>query len=173
MESPWPEDQIQIIFPSNSISWFCNDSGGEATIIGEQNNVARAFVLQKLPVYSNGRFSRAHCDLGLWVIISVPPWRLLNHFCAAWALWMDSFLHVCLRWQYKGRNTPLAAGQDSQDIWKNSSALCSSQSCPSASLYPLGAGGGFHGVFLPGEVLDDLLLYIGFVYKHINIAAVV
>lgn len=52
MESLWPEGQIQIIFPSNGISCFCNDSDGEATIIGEQNNVARAFVLQKLPVYS-------------------------------------------------------------------------------------------------------------------------
>lgn len=48
-----------------------------------------------------------------------------------------------------------------------------SWSCPSASLYPLGVGRGFHGIFLPGEVLDDLSLYIGFVDKNINIAAVV
>lgn len=52
MESPWPEDKIQIIFLSNHVSCFCNDSGGEATVIGEQNNIACAFVLQKLPVYN-------------------------------------------------------------------------------------------------------------------------
>lgn len=46
-------------------------------------------------------------------------------------------------------------------------------SCPSASLWPLRGGGGFHVIFLPGEVLYDLSLYIDFVHKYINIAAVV
>lgn len=52
MESPWPEDKTPIIFLSNHISCFCNDSGGEAAVIGEQNNAARAFVVQKSPVYN-------------------------------------------------------------------------------------------------------------------------
>lgn len=46
------EDKIYIIFLSNHISCSCNDALDAATIIGEQNNVAHAFVLQKLPVYN-------------------------------------------------------------------------------------------------------------------------
>lgn len=46
------EGKFYIIFPSNHKSCLCNDALDEATIIGEQNNDAHAFVLQKLPVYN-------------------------------------------------------------------------------------------------------------------------
>ena len=46
------EDEIYIILLSDHISCSRNDTLDEATIIGEQNNVAHAFVLQKLPVYN-------------------------------------------------------------------------------------------------------------------------
>lgn len=46
------KDKICAIFFSHHVSCSCNDALDEATIIGEQNNVAHAFVLQKLPVYN-------------------------------------------------------------------------------------------------------------------------